>query len=165
MKISLKKIWIIVPVVALAAIYAGCNKGPDIKSYSYPTAVPQGMSPNGGYPGSYLTINGASFGDYRGVVKVYFNGILADTVVSCEDGKIVVQVPGMAQSGKVSLQVWDNKFDSIGSYTVYPPLFINASTMVGGLSGDTIRIVGNGLGTDAGKIKVKFPNVDGTVVS
>lgn len=165
MKISIKKAWIIAPVLVVAAIYAGCTKGPDIKSYSYPAAVPQGITPGSGYPGSYLTINGSSFGDYRGVVKVYFNGILADTIVSCEDGKIVVQVPSTAQSGKVSLQVWDNKYDSIGDYTVYPPLTITKTGILAGLLGDTIRIQGSGLGTDVSKIKVNFPNADGTVVS
>lgn len=164
MKINIKKAWIIAPVLAIA-VYAGCTKGPDIKSYSYPVAVPQGITPGSGYPGSYLTINGSSFGDYRGVVKVYFNGILADTVVSCEDGKIVVQVPSAAQSGKVSLQVWDNKFDSIGAYTVFPPLSISKTGLLGGLLGDTIRIQGSGLGTDASKIKVKFNGADGVVAS
>lgn len=163
MKISIKKAWIIAPVLAVAAIYAGCTKGPDIKSYSYPVAVPQGITPASGYPGSYLTVNGSSFGDYRGVIKVYFNGILADTVISCEDGKIVVQVPSLAQSGKVSLQVWDNKFDSIGNYTVYPPLTINTANSLGGLLGDTIKILGSGLGTDVSKVKVMFTGANGTV--
>ena len=163
MKITVKNTRFIIALLAVAAIYTGCTKGPDIKTYTYPAPQPEGMTPGSGYPGSYITINGADFGEYKNVVKVYFNGILADTVISCEDGKIVVMVPSMALSGKVSLQVWDKKIDSIGSYTVWPPLTIKTSDLLGGLSGDTLKIYGSGLGNDVSKIKIKFNGADGNV--
>lgn len=165
MKIVLKNIRFVIALLLAAAIYAGCTKGPNIKSYSYPAPQPSGMTPTSGYPGTYLTINGADFGDYKDVVKVYFNGILADTIISCEDGKIVVMVPNTAISGKVSLQVWDNKVDSIGAYTVWPPLTIKTSDLLGGLEGDTLKIYGTGLGSDVSKIKIKFKGADATVAS
>lgn len=165
MKLIVKNIWAIMALLAVATIYAGCTKGPNIKSYSYPAPQPTGITPTSGYPGTYLTIDGSDFGDYKDVVKVYFNGILADTVISCEDGKIVVMVPSTALSGKVSLQVWDNKVDSIGSYTVWPPLTIKTAGLLGGLEGDTVKIYGSGLGGDASKVKIKFNGADGTVAS
>jgi hypothetical protein len=165
MKIIVKNIRFIMAVLAVAAVYAGCTKGPNINTYSYPAPLPTGITPTSGYPGSYLTIDGSAFGDYKDVVKVSFNGILADTVISCEDGKIIVMVPSDAISGKVSLQVWDKKVDSIGSYTVWPPLTIKATDLLGGLEGDTLKIYGSGLGDDVSKIKIKFTGADATVAS
>src|SRR5687767_12749472 len=105
MKFPVKNIRFIAAILAFAAVYAGCTKGPDIKSYTYPAPEPKAMFPESGYAGfADVTINGSQFGDYKNAVKVFFNGIVADTVLSCEDSMIVVRVPANAVSGKVSLQ-------------------------------------------------------------
>jgi len=156
MKIFIKKSWFLVALVAAAAIYTGCNKKTDIRTFSYPAPLPEAMSPSIDYAGRLVTITGSSFGDYKNVVKVYFNGILADTVISCEDTKIVVKVPDDAITGKVSLQVWTNKVDSIGTFTVVPLPTAKIANPNTGLPGDTVRIYGTGYGTDITKVKVNF---------
>ncbi|MBO9617840.1 MAG: IPT/TIG domain-containing protein [Niabella sp.] len=101
-------------------IIAGCEKGPAYRTFTYPVPVASGMSPVTGYPGSNVTITGSNFDTLTGAVKVWFGGIPATTVVSSSNNQIVVQVPATATSGKVSLQVWTNKLDSIGTFTVTP---------------------------------------------
>ena len=163
MKIIAKNTWFVTALLAVAAIYTGCHKGPDIKTYTYPAPEPQAISPSSDYAGKTVTITGTSFGDYSNVVKVYFNGILADTVISCEDTKIVVKVPDNAISGKVSLQVWTNKIDSIGTFTVKAPPTITKVDPLTVLPGDTVRIYGTGYGTDITKAKVDFAGTSANV--
>jgi uncharacterized protein (TIGR03437 family) len=156
----------IMALLAVAAIYAGCTKKADIKMYTYPAPEPQGMFPNEGYAGfDTVTITGATFGDYKNAVKVFFNGVEADAVLSCEDGKITVKVPKTGISGKVSLQVWTHMVDSIGSFTVIESPEADAINRSLGLAGDTVVISGKGFGTDLSKVKVNFNGPDGTITA
>lgn len=163
MKFTIKLFPFITTLVAVAAIYAGCTKGPDIKDYTYPAPEPQGLTPASGYAGTDVIITGSSFGDYKNVVKVFFNGIEADSILSCEDGKIVARVPKNGISGKVSLQVWTHTVDSVGAYTVIPaPIILTVNKDIG-LPGETVAITGKGFGADVTKVKVNFNGTTGTV--
>ncbi|MBO9200542.1 MULTISPECIES: LamG-like jellyroll fold domain-containing protein [Niastella] len=164
MKFALKNIQFLSAILVLAAVYAGCQKGPNIKTYTYPTAEPKGLFPDSGYAGfAEVVINGEQFGDYKNAVKVFFNGIQADTVLSCEDGKIVVRVPDDAISGKVSLQVWTNTIDSVGDFRVVPFPIVKAANKDIGLPGETVEITGTGFGSDLTKVKVAFNGTPATV--
>jgi hypothetical protein len=166
MKFPVKNIYFITAILVLAAVYIGCTKGPDIKSYTYPAPAPGGMSPNIGLAGyADVTITGAQFGDYKQAVKVFFGGIKADSIISCVDDKIVVRVPATALSGKVSLQVWTNTVDSIGSFNVVPYPVITSAEPLTGLPGDVVTIHGAGFGDDASNVKVKFNGAEATVNS
>src|SRR6476620_7341748 len=105
MKSSIKYTSFIVALLCAAAIIDSCNKGPNLKTYTYPAPLPTGFSPASGYAGTDVVIIGSSFGDYPNAVKVFFNGVKADTIRSCADGRIVVKVPANALTGKVSLSV------------------------------------------------------------
>lgn len=148
-------------------IGAGCEKGPQFRDFSYPAPVPSGLSPASGYPVTNITITGTNFDTLAGAVKVWFGGIQATTVVSATGNQIVVQVPSNAVSGKVSLQVWTTKLDSIGTFTVLPSPAItsnytkNSQTNVA-FPGDTVFIKGTRFGTDVSKIAIKF---NGTTAS
>ncbi len=165
MNITVKNTWFVTALLGAAAIYAGCNKGPDLRTFTYPAPEPQAVSPDIDYAGRLVTITGTSFGDYASAVKVYFNGILADTVISCEDTKIVVKVPNAAISGKVSLQVWTNKIDSIGTFTVKVPPTIKTANPLTGLPGDTVRIYGTGFENDITKVVVNFNGTSADVAA
>lgn len=149
----------------VATIIDSCNKEANLKIYTYPAPQPGGFSPASGYPGTDIVITGSSFGDYRNAVKVFFNGVKADTVRSCEDGKIVVKVPGNALTGKVTLQVWTNSVDSIGTFTVIPAPVVRSVSADAGTPGDTVTIKGAGFGTDITKVTVGFNDKKGTVYS
>lgn len=163
---NFKNTWFIAALLVVGAIYAGCNKKADIKEYTYPAPEPQAIYPSAGYAGfDTVTITGSTFGDYKNAVKVFFNGIVADTVLSCEDGKITVKVPKGGISGKVSLQVWTHTIDSIGTYTVYESPEADAIDRTLVLAGDTVIISGKGFGTDLSIVKVNFNGPDGVITA
>lgn len=164
MKFPIKNIQFLTALLALVAVYIGCTKGPDIKRYTYPAPEPKAMFPDSGYAGfAEVTINGTQFGDYKDAVKVFFNGVQADTILSCEDGKIVVRVPNNAISGKVGLQVWTNTVDSIGEFRIVTAPIVTKANKDIGLPGETVEISGKGFGTDLTKVKVNFNGTTGTV--
>ncbi len=146
---------------SIAVIMSSCKKGPDFTTYTYPKETTTSMSPSSGFATSYVTIKGNNFGTLSGAVKVYFGGILA-TNVSVVNDQIVVQVPSNGVSGKVSLSVWTNTIDSVGTYSVllYPVL---ASVISKGsiapiiaAPGDTVLLKGSNFLTDASKVSVNF---------
>jgi hypothetical protein len=164
MKFPVKNIQIITALLALAAVYVGCTKGPDIKSYAYPAPEPKAVFPDTGYAGfADVTITGEQFGDYKQAVKVFFGGIQADTILSCEDGKIVARVPATAVSGKVSLQVWTHTIDSVGAFKVVPPPVVTTANKDIGLPGEIVEIAGKGFGSVIENVKVNFNGTTGTI--
>ncbi len=153
-------------MVICFAFFTACEEGPNFKIQEYPEQTATGISPAIGYPGINVTITGTDFGTLKGAVKVYFGGILATNVVSCEDTKIVVQVPAGAITGDVSLQVWKHTNQAFASFTVLPAPAItsvvssNAVNTVAFPGVDTVTINGINFGTDASKAVVSF---NGTV--
>lgn len=165
MKFPLKHIKFLVAIVALAAVYAGCTKA-EIKTYTYPEPLPDAVFPNSGYAGyATVTITGSQFGDYKNAVEVLFNGIEADSILSCEDGKIVAKVPATAISGKVSLRVWTHTIDSIADFKVMPNPVITSVSETAGVPGDNILIYGANFGTDLTKVNINFSGTPGTVTA
>ncbi|THU41077.1 DUF5013 domain-containing protein [Niastella caeni] len=150
-------------------IIAGCEKGPQFREFTHPAPKPTGLSPASGYPTTNITITGSDFDTLTGAVKVWFGGIQATSIVSSNGNQIVVQVPANAVSGKVSLQVWTTKLDSVGTYTVIAAPVINsvasknAQTNVA-FPGDTLYLKGLRFGTDATKAVIKVSGTTATNV-
>jgi hypothetical protein len=154
-------------LTAIAFIIAGCEKGPQFRDFSYPAPKPTGLSPASGYASINITITGSDFDTLPGAVKVWFGGIEATTIVSSNGNQIVVQVPANAVSGKVSLQVWATKLDSIGTYTVIAPPVINSVASKNAqsnvaLPGDTLYLKGLRFGTDVSKAAIKVSGTTAT---
>jgi hypothetical protein len=156
-------------VIGIVTMFIGCKKGPDFKTYTYPTPTVTGFAPTSGYPGIYATITGKDFGALKGAVKVFFGGVKADSIISCVDNQIVVKVPAGAITGKVTLQIWTHTNDSIGKFTVIPAPVLTSVTSSNKLQSnvalpgtDTVTIKGTGFGTDASKVVVSF---NGTVAN
>jgi hypothetical protein len=157
-------------LMTVAIFGISCEKGPNFKEYTYPAQVPSGMSPSSGYPTTNVTITGTNFDTLAGAVKVWFGGIQATNIVSVKGNQIVVQVPANAVTGKVSLQVWTTKVDSIGTYTVVPAPVINSIASNNAqknvaFPGDTLTIKGIRFGTDASKLSVSFSGSTATIIS
>jgi hypothetical protein len=109
---------------------------------------------------------------YKNAVKVWFGGVMADTIRSCTDDQIVVRVPAKAVSGKVSLQVWTTAIDSIGTFTVIPAPAITSVISGNKIAAnialpdiDTITITGINFGTDASKLAVSFNGTAAAILS
>ena len=152
-------------LAAISLFLFACEQGPNFKDYIYPAPVPTGLSPTIGYPGSYVIIDGSSFGIYTKAVTVLFNGIKADSIISCIDNKIKVKVPVAAVSGKVTLKIWTNTVDSIGSYTVLPPSQVSGVTPVKGKAGEQATIKGEKFGTNKAIVHVLIGRAEAEVVS
>ena len=142
-----------------------CEEGPNFKDYTYPVPVPEGLTPTIGYPGSYVIIKGSSFGIYTKAVSVFFNGIEADSIISCIDDQIKVKVPDGAVSGKVSLIIWTNTIDSIGSYTVLPPSIVSGVTPQRGKAGEVATITGEKFGANKDDVHVFIGDAEAEVIS
>jgi hypothetical protein len=138
----------------IIAIAGSCEKGPQFRKFTYPPQPTSGISPATGFPGSYVTITGNNFDSLTGAVKVWFGGILADSVISSNGSQIVVKVPDNAASGKVSLQVWTNTEDSIGTFTVVPAPTYSTISTTRAKAGEVVTITGQNFGTDASNVKV-----------
>ena len=157
-------------LLTIAILGSSCEKGPNFKEYTYPAQTVTGLTPTSGYPGIDVTITGKDFGMYKNAVKVWFGGVMADTIRSCTDNQIVVRVPEKAITGKVSLQVWTTTIDSIGTFTVYPAPVVNSIASNNAqkniaFPGDTLTIKGIRFGTDASKISVNFNGGTGTIIT
>lgn len=156
-------------IIAIVVIATSCEKGPQFRQFNYPAQVPSGIGPTSGYPGINVTITGTNFDTLKGAVRVWFGGIQATNIISAKGNQIVVQVPSNAVTGKVGLQVWTTKIDSIGAFTVIPAPVINLVSSQNAqknvaFPGDTVSIKGIRFGTDASKVAIQFngtsaPNV------
>ncbi|SDT36444.1 IPT/TIG domain-containing protein [Mucilaginibacter mallensis] len=163
MKSYLKKISYFLAMFCIIASYVSCNKPANITVYSYPAPLPSGMTPTSGYPLTNVTITGKSFGTYPNAVTVSFGGIKADTIRSCTDNQIVVQVPANAVSGRVTLKVWTHTVDSIGHFTVLTPPVVKSVSSNAGAPGDVITLKGTGFGSVVANLALSFNGTPGTV--
>ena len=161
---------IVCGLITIAIVGAGCEKEAQYREFNYPAPVPSGMSPGSGYPMTNVTITGTNLDTLKGAVKVWFGGIQATNIVSATGNQIVVQVPADAASGRVSLQVWTTKLDSVGTYTVVASPVINSVASQNAQSnvafpGDTLTIKGIRFGTDVSKMVVNCNGTQANIIS
>jgi hypothetical protein len=152
-------------LIAMIFIGAGCEKGPQFREFTYPAQSATGMNYNVGFPGMNVTIKGTNFDTLAGAVKVWFGGILATNVVFCRDTQIVVQVPATALSGKVGLQVWTTKTDSIGSFKVIPTPEYKSISATRANPGDVITFTGKNFLTNLSAVKAQIGYTQAEIVS
>ena len=112
-----------------------------------PPATITSLSPNSGYYGTQVTINGSGFGNSQGTSTVTFNLAYATNVISWSNTQIVVNVPNNATSGNVVVTVNgvpsnDVRFDVL---TPPNPTIKNLSPSTGTV-GTTVTITGVNFG-------------------
>ncbi|SDD12146.1 DUF4979 domain-containing protein [Niabella drilacis] len=134
--------------------FASCEKGPDFREFNYPAPVIDGLSPAQGYVGSDVTITGADFGNLTKAVKVYFGGVLADTIRSVEDNKIVVQAPENGVSGVIRVEIFGKADTSGTAFTYLPSAKFIAVSADKAMKGDKLTITGENFGTDIAKVQL-----------
>ena len=168
MKLQIKH-WMF--IAGMSVITIGCEKDGKETFYQYPEPTVEGIYPESGFAGSQMSINGTNFGDRVEPVKVYFNGVIADSIVSCKDNRIVVYVPEGARTGDVSLEIWQHKIESAGAFTVLPNPTVSSVTSdntvlpVFATEGDILTITGTGFGTDASDVRVRIGQAFANVTS
>lgn len=162
-------------ILALAtALFVGltaCEKEANFREFTYPAHTASGISPGIGFPTQTVTITGKDFGTLPQAVKVYFNGILATSVISCTNEQIVVQVPVNAISGSVSLKIWNTTSENVGNYTVLPLPIISSVASRGNIAsvvaqtGDTVYLKGKNFLTTAADVAVDFNGTNAPTIT
>lgn len=133
---------------------------------SYPDFTINGFSPISAYSGQTVTITGNNFGEYQEAAKIYFNGILAEDIISYSNTEIVVAVPAEANSGKIQVDVWTYSHETEQEFDLIPGAEISLYSPSQAAAGETITIVGDNFGTDPDAIEVLFsPEVSVDIIS
>ena len=173
MKHLLKTASCLLVFVCTILLFASCEQDAQLKKYIYPMPEVSDMYPASGYVTQQLTITGNNFGDRIEPIKVYFNGVLAENVLSCKNNCIVVEVPENALSGEVTLQTWTNPAVSVGNFEISPlPLIYSVSsenkTGFGtnvAEPGEEVTITGVNFGTDRTVVSVSFNGTHAGIIS
>lgn len=113
------------------------------------------VSPQNGYVGTQVTIEGTDFGADASLVRVFFSGMEeAAEIVSCEDTKLVVKVPAGAIDGAITVKVREMmvKMDNL-PFTVIPDPEIESvspkNVYAGTEEHNEITVMGSNFGTSA----------------
>lgn len=133
--------------------------------YTYPAFELTGFSPKTGRPGTAVTFTGKNFGTYSKAAKIYFNNVLATSIVKYTDTEITVLVPDGAGVGPVSLSVWTHSEENVGIFDYKEGAKIESFSPKLGSKGDKVTILGTNFGTDTNDISVKFNGVSATIVA
>lgn len=163
--------WGIVLVAMLAFVLSACEGDPKINTYEYPEPTVTRVTPTTGYAYSQVAIEGSNFGNRKEPITISFGGIVADSILSVQNDRIIVVVPDKAASGKVSLKVWTHTIDSIADYTVIPTpeLYNVESSNTGGNlfaeAGDELTITGKSFGDVASDVKVTIGGLEAKVTT
>lgn len=98
--------------------------------------------------------------------KIYFNGILAEDIVSYSNTKIEVVVPPNALTGKIQVDIWTNSHITEQEFELIPGAVIDYYSPSQASEGEMITIVGDNFGTDPEAIEVLFtPEVAVDIIS
>lgn len=112
------------------------------------------VSPQRGYVGAQVTIEGTDFGADASLVSVFFSGVEeAAELVSCEDTKLIVKVPAGATDGAITVKVRDMTVQTDDSFIVVPdPVMesVSPASIYAGTEGhNEIMVTGSNFGTVA----------------
>lgn len=124
---------------------------------TYPAVTVSAVSPFSGTSGNIVTLTGTNFGNYQQAAKIYFNGVLANEILSYSDTSVTVRVPQNAGTGPIKVKVWTNTFET-SDFEYVTGATISSVSPTSGNVGDQIQISGQGFGTDPSKVSVKFSN-------
>lgn len=152
-------------IMAWLALFVACEKGPNFREFHYPAPVVGDFYPKEGYIGSDITIEGSDFGNVVNAVKVYFGGVLADTVRSVEDNQIVVQAPANGMTGILTVEIFGKQDVTEGVFTYMPSARIVAVSNDMALKDDEVTITGENFGTDPSLVQVFIGAGEAQVVS
>ena len=102
------------------------------------------FSPTGGGPGTQVTLQGTGFSTTASANVVKFNGTTA-SVLAATVTQLIVQVPGGATSGLISLTVGSQTVSSSQPFTILPLPTISSFTPASGVIGTVVTLSGTNL--------------------
>lgn len=131
-------------------------------------ATVSGITPQQGYKGCEVTISGKSLGDEttKGQTKVWF-GDKAGTVLSCENEKITVKVPGdltIGQSYDVKLSTAFETVEQMLKFKVVEEPKDFTGNIQSGYLANPITLSGANMPATADALKVMFGDKEGKIL-
>ena len=131
-------------------------------------ATVSGITPQQGYKGCEVTISGKSLGDEttKGQTKVWF-GDQAGTVLSCENEKITVKVPGdltIGQSYGVKLSTAFETVEQMLKFKVVEEPKDFTGDIQSGYLANPITLSGTNMPATADALKVMFGDKEGKIL-
>lgn len=148
----MRKIYLILPLL-FSLLTVACDDDAEIVRLTNedPVLSVSSISPQCGYSGTEITIEGANFGAAIELVKVYFTGMEESAeLLTCEDTKLVVKVPENAASGALTIEV--NKMKIVTSDRLFTVISNPEMTEIlpARVTGNTeITVVGKNFGAVA----------------
>lgn len=142
-------------LLLLCLPFASCNDEKEVVllTNESPEVTVTSVSPQRGYVGAQVTIEGTDFGADAGLVSVFFSGVEEEAeIVSCEDTKLVVKVPEGATDGTITVKVREvtMQMDNL-PFTVIPdPVMesVSPGSVYAGTEGhNEIIVTGSNFGT------------------
>lgn len=150
--------------VSLLALFTACKKD-DHPSSGSTSPIFKSFTPASGPAGTIVTISGAHFSGTLSLNGVKFNNIDA-TVSAASDSQLLVTVPALATTGKISVTINGETVSSSSDFTVTVAPVISSFSPVIGLAGDTIIISGSNFSSTIADNTVKFGgNATASVIS
>lgn len=124
------------------------------------------IQPPFGFVGDEISILGANFGTNKSLVRVLFAGSEEPAnIVSCDDDKIVVEIPENAISGKISLQISQQKINMPEEFVLLERAQFLSIEPQKGYRGAKVTLKGTNFGADKEKTQVMFGELAATIVS
>lgn len=148
----MRKIYLILPLL-VSLLTVACDDDAEIVQLTNedPVLSVSNISPQRGYAGAEITIEGANFGAAIELVEVFFAGMEESAeLLTCEDTKLVVKVPENADSGALTIEV--NKMRVVTSdrlFTVIPNPEMTEISPARVIGNTEITVVGKNFGTVA----------------
>ena len=153
----MRKIYLILPLLFSLLVIA-CDDDAEIVRLANedPVLSVSNISPQRGYAGTEVTIEGTNFGAAKELVEVFFAGMEESVeLLTCEDTKLVVRVPENAVSGPITIVA--NKMRIITTddpFTVIPDPEMTAISPVKAVGNTEITITGKSFGTVKDDVKL-----------
>ncbi|WP_163270010.1 IPT/TIG domain-containing protein [Dysgonomonas sp. 511] len=124
------------------------------------------IEPLHGFVGDQIAFVGTNFGTNRTLVKATFAGMETTAkVVSCTNEKIVVEVPEGAATGKINLQISEQKVNTPDEFTVLERATFTGLSPESGFRKGQVTLTGTNFGGNVEGMTVLFGDKQATVVS
>lgn len=124
------------------------------------------IEPLQAFVGDQISFIGTNFGENKALIKAVFDGMEEPAkVISCENEKIVIEVPEGAASGYIKLQISQQKVNTPDEFTVLERATFTGLSPESGYRKSQVTLTGTNFGTDKSTITVLFGEKQATVVS
>lgn len=149
------------------SFFTACEEGPNFKIEEYPDFIIESFSPMAARPGTQITLKGSDFGELKGAITVYFNGVAAPqaNIISVTNEEIIVIVPDNATTGKITLKIWKNTKEFGDIFEFIPGAKITAVDKQRAKAGDVVTITGENFGSNVNDVHLFIGTAEVTITS